>query len=131
MTLYKRAKYICINIKDITDEIIREYNLKNKSTSDVAVYIEENQGMYGLPQSGLLSNQLLGKCLNKRLYYQSKLVPGLWKHKWRLLQFTLVVDNFRVKYVGKEHALYLKHTLEENYTVTEEWDGKRYICHHT
>ena len=52
MTLYKRAKYICINIKDIPDEIIREYNLKNKSTSDVAVYIEENQGMYGLPQSG-------------------------------------------------------------------------------
>ena len=43
------------------------------------------------------------------------------------MQFTLVVDNFRVKYVGKEHALYLKHTLEENYTVTEEWDGKRYI----
>ena len=24
-------------------------------------------------------------------------------------------------------ALHLKHTLEENYTVTTEWDGKRYI----
>ena len=38
-----------------------------------------------------------------------------------------MVDNFGVKYVGKEHALHLKHTLEENYTVKEEWDGKQYI----
>ena len=43
------------------------------------------------------------------------------------MQFTLVVDNFGVKYVGGKHALHIKQTLEENYTVTTEWDGKRYI----
>jgi hypothetical protein len=32
-----------------------------------------------------------------------------------------------VKYVGEEHALHLKQTLEENYKVTLEWDGRRYI----
>ena len=32
-----------------------------------------------------------------------------------------------MKYVGKEHALHLKSTLEDNYGVTTEWDGKRYI----
>ena len=37
------------------------------------------------------------------------------------------MNNFGVKYVGKEHALHLKHTLEENYTVIEEWDSKQYI----
>ena len=58
---------------------------------------------------------------------ESKLVPGLWKHEWRPIQFTLVVDDFGVKYVGKEHALHLKSTLEDNYGVTTEWDGKRYI----
>ena len=55
------------------------------------------------------------------------MVPGLWKHKWCPVQFTLVVDDFGVKYVGKEHAQHLKNTLEENYTVTTEWDGTRYI----
>ena len=43
------------------------------------------------------------------------------------MQFTLVVADFGFKYVGKEHVLHLKHTLEKNYTVTEEWDGKCYI----
>ena len=83
--------------------------------------------MYGLRQSGLLANELLEKGLNKQGYHQSKLVPGLWKHTWRSVQFTLVVDDFGVKYVGKEHAMHLKQTLEENYTVTTEWDGRRYI----
>jgi hypothetical protein len=82
---------------------------------------------YGLPQSGLLANKLLKKRLNKHGYYQSKYIPGLWKHEWRPVQFTLVVDNFGVKYVGKEHALHLKQVLEQDYTVTTEWKGGRYI----
>jgi hypothetical protein len=32
-----------------------------------------------------------------------------------------------VIYVGKEHALRLKQTLEENYKVALEWDRRRYI----
>ena len=83
--------------------------------------------MYGLPQAGLLANELLEKRLNKNGYKQSKLVPGLWKHDWRPIQFTLVGDDFGVKYVGKEHALHLKATLEEHYKVTNDWEGKRYI----
>ena len=43
------------------------------------------------------------------------------------MQFTLIVDDFGVKYVGEEHAQHLKNTLEENYTVTIEWEGTRYI----
>ena len=86
-----------------------------------------NQGMYRLPQSGLLANELLEGRLNKWGYHQSKLVPGLWSHKWRPVQFTLVVDNFGVKYVGKKHALHLKQTLEDNNKVTLAWDGQQYI----
>ena len=32
-----------------------------------------------------------------------------------------------MKYVGGGYALHLKQTLEENYKVTTEWDGTRYI----
>jgi hypothetical protein len=67
------------------------------------------------------------KRLNKHGYHQRKLVPGLWKHQWRPVQFTLIVDNFWVKYVGEEHALHLKAALEKNYTITTEWEGRRYI----
>ena len=63
----------------------------------------------------LLAKELLEKRLNKHGYQQSKLVPGLWKHDTRLIQFTLVVDDFGVKYVGEEHAQDLKNALEEHY----------------
>ena len=82
------------------------------------MHIQDNRGMYGLPKAGLLANELLEKRLNKRGYLHSKLIPGFWSHDWRTVQFTLVVDDFGVKYVGEEYALHLKHTIEENYTVT-------------
>ena len=81
--------------------------------------------MYGLPQSGLLAKKILEKRLNKNGSQQRKLVPGLLKHDWRPIQFTLLVDDFGVKYVGEKYTLHLKQTLEENYEVTTEWYGKR------
>jgi hypothetical protein len=55
------------------------------------------------------------------------LVPGLWKHDTRPIQFTLVVNDFGVKYVGEEHAQHLKNALKEHYKLTCDWTGKRYI----
>ena len=114
-----------MKLSDLPDKIIDACKLKSKAIKDDSVYIIANRGMYGLPQSGLLANQLLEKRLNKHGYHQSKLVPGLWTHEWRPVQFTLVVDDFGVKYVGEEHALHLKKALEADYTVTTEWEGKR------
>ncbi len=79
--------------------------------------------MYGLPQSGLLANKLLEKRLNKHGYRQSKLVPGLWKHDTQPIQFTLVVDDFGIKYVSEEHANNLKWALDEHYKLTCDWTG--------
>ena len=122
-----RPEYIRLNIKDIPDEIINEYKLRDKATKDGYIYIEVTKGMYGLPQAGLLANKLLEKRLNKNGYYQSKLVPGLWKHEKRAIQFTLVVDDFGVKYEQKKDAEHLMKTLKKHYTVSEDWTGKRYI----
>ena len=124
MTLLKRPEFIRISINDIAEEIIIEYKLREIADSKGMVYIQANRGMYGLPQSGLLANELLKKRLNKRDYHQSKLVPELWSHKCCPVHFTLVIDNYGVKCVGKEHALHLKQTLEENYKVTLEWDRR-------
>ncbi len=56
-----------------------------------------------------------------------QLIPSLWKHDTRPVQFTLVVDNFGVKYFDEEHANHLKWVLEEHYTLTCDWTGARYI----
>jgi hypothetical protein len=122
--------YIRIRLTDLPDEIIKEYKLKDKATPKGFIYLEVVKGMYGLPQAGLLANKLLENRLNKHGYFQSKLVPGLWKHKTRPIQFTLVVDDFGVKYVGREHAEHLKRVLEEHYKVTADWNGERYVGIH-
>ena len=86
--------------------------------------------MYSLPQAGLLANLLLEKRLNKQGYFQSKLVPGLWHHNKQHIQFTLVVDDFGVKYKRKEDAEHLMSVLQEHYTVKADWAGTRYIGIH-
>ena len=83
--------------------------------------------MYGLPQAGLISNKLLEKSLNKHGYRQSKLVPGLWKHDTGPILFTLVVDNFGIKYFGIEHVQHLIKVLEQHYKIKCDWSGQRYI----
>ena len=80
MTPLKRPEYIKIKLRDIPEEIIVEYKLRDLATADGNVYIKATKGMYGLPHAGLLANEQLEKRLNKHGYQQSKLVPGMWKH---------------------------------------------------
>ena len=49
--------------------------------------------MYGLPQAGILAQELLEKRLNEHGYSQNKAVLGLWTHKTQPISFTLVVDD--------------------------------------
>ena len=61
---------------------------------------------------------------------KAQIVPGLWTHKTWPISFTLVVDNFGVKYVGEEHVKHLMNCLRESYNITHKWKGKIY-WHHT
>ena len=126
-TPLKWPEYIHISIKDIPDDIINEYKLRDIVDDKGSIHIQANRGMYCLSQAGLLANEILEKRLNKKGYLQIKLVPSFRTHDWIPVLFTLVVDDFGVKYAGEEHALHLKHTIEENYTVTSEWYGRQYI----
>jgi hypothetical protein len=112
-----------MKLSNIPDEVTEEYKLQEKATKNGSIYIRAKRGMYGLTQSGILANELLKKRLNKHSYRQSKLVPGLWKQDTRSIQFTLVVDDFGVKYVGKKHSQLLKNTLEQHYKLTCDWTG--------
>ena len=44
----------------------------------------------------------------------------------RPICFTLIVDDFGVKYVGDKHAQHLVDVLQEFYVVDKYWDGKKY-----
>ena len=103
----KHPEYAKIKFLDIPEEVIKEYKLDEKVTSDGWIYIEVVRGMYGLPQAGSLGHDLLESCLNTEGYYQSKIVPGLWKHKTCFIQFALDVNNFGVKYINNDNIQHL------------------------
>jgi hypothetical protein len=111
MTFYlntplERFKYMVINLSSLPQEAIDEYDLIELA-QDGKVYIEIQKGMYGLPQAGILANQLLQHKLAKDGYRPTPHTHGLWKHDTRPILFSLVVDDLGVKYVGREHAEHL------------------------
>ena len=64
--------------------------------------------------------------LEKDEYYESRATPGLWRHKWIPIQFCLVLYDFCVEYVGKQHADHLATILKKYHNITEDWEGKKY-----
>jgi hypothetical protein len=122
-TPMSRYKYMRLKLLDMPEDDIAHYKLLNIATLDGYVYCEIRQGMCGLPQAGIIAQKLLAKRLKEHGYSQSKTTPGLWKHKWRLVWFSLVVNNFGVKYIGKEHAQHLLQTLQKYYKCSFESEG--------
>jgi hypothetical protein len=101
-----RFEYMKMLLSRFPEEIIQKYNL-NALAVDGWVYIETRKGMYGLKHAGLLANQLLQTFLAPFGYYPARHTPGIWLHQTRPILFTLVLDDFAVKYVGKQHAEHL------------------------
>jgi hypothetical protein len=92
-----------INLASLPQETIETYDL-NEMAQDGKFYIKIQKGMYGLPQAGILATELLQRNLAKDGYRPTTHTHGLWTHDTRPISFSLVVDDFGVKYVGCEHA---------------------------
>ena len=60
--------------------------------------------MYGLPQAGHIAYEYLKKLLDPYGYKPTEHTPGLWYHEHSDLMFTLVVDDFGVRYTKKSGA---------------------------
>jgi hypothetical protein len=120
-----RFEYMKMLLSRFPEEIIQKYNL-NALDVDGWVYIEIRKGMYGLKQTGLLANQLLQKRLAPFGFYPARHTPGLWLRNTRPVYFALFVDDFTVKYVGKQHAEHLRNALLRTYELTTDWTATVY-----
>ena len=99
----------------------RHINITNSS-----ILFEINNGMYGLPQSGLLAQQRLVKHLAEHGYTETS-TPCLFRHNTTGTVFALVVDDFGIKYTTREGAEHLIRTLQLLYEIKIDWIGRTYI----
>jgi hypothetical protein len=114
-----------INLASLPQETIEKYDL-NELAQDRKVYIEIQKGMYGLPQAGILANELLQRNLVKDGYRPTTHTHGLWTHDTHPISLSLVVDDFGVKYVGREHAEHLMTCIRKKYNISSDWNGTAY-----
>jgi hypothetical protein len=140
----KGARYMCLDIKNfyLTAPLDHfeymkmpltlfppwtreQYNLDTHAKNGF-VYLKMHCTLWGLPQAGILANKLLRKRLLPHGYYECTHTPGLWRHLTCPISFTLVVDDFGVKCVGKEHVNHSIECLRESYELTKDWMGNLY-----
>jgi hypothetical protein len=79
--------------------------------------------MYGLPQTGILANKLLKKCLAVQGYYQCQHMPGLWCHMWCDITFCLSINYFGIKTTIMDDMKHLIASPQEHYSVALDWRG--------
>jgi hypothetical protein len=105
-------EYMRLPVDLIPNEIMDLYNLHDL-VCDGFIYIEVRGGMYGLPQAGRLAH-------DEPVTY----TPGLWVNIKRKISFTLVVDDFGIKYdLSNNNLKHLIYALEQKYTITVDMTG--------
>jgi hypothetical protein len=114
---YLDYKYEHISVHMIPTHIIDLYQLRDKIV-DGHVYAEAcKEAMYGRPQAGKLANDRLQKYLAPLGYEPCAHTHGLWRRDTNSdLIFTLVVDDFGVRYTNKADATKLMPDLKLNTT---------------
>jgi hypothetical protein len=123
-TLMARKEYMIMPIAPIPKSIIYQYDKAHKGL----VLVEISRGMYGLNQASILGFNQIKSHFTTHDYAPCTYTPGLWTHFTRNVTFSLVVDNFCIKYINHNAAIHLLTALEEIYTVTTDWTGSLFLA---
>jgi len=106
-------EYVRIPISSIPQDVIDHYQLM-PLVENGFVMAEIRKGIYELPQSGILANDLLVLRLAKGGYHPAPNTPGLFLHESNGVAFALWVDDFMIKYINKADADHLLNLLKES-----------------
>jgi hypothetical protein len=121
------TEYMRINLNHIPSFVQEKYSMAEYAHSG-HVYIEISKTIYGLPQSGRLSQDRLIKHLRAHDYIQCPNTPALFKHKSKNLAFTLVVDDFMIKYSDPQDLDDFFSVLRKQYVITTDTsDTQKYV----
>ena len=90
-------------------------------------FVKKICGMYGLPQAGILYYKQLVQILSPFGYAPTRHTPGLWRHKTLPISFSLCINDFGIKKVGRKHIEHRLADLHTKYEVTTYWTGSTYL----
>jgi hypothetical protein len=120
-------EYMSTPLASIPQPIINQYALHDKAHKRLML-VEICKCMCGLPQAGILAFNQLKAHFATHDYAPCTHTPGLWNHSTQDITFSLVVDDFGIKYTNRDDVIHLLAALEKMYTVTTDWTGSLYIA---
>ncbi len=118
-------EYTTIPLALFPQWIIEQYNL-NQHTLNGKDHLELRHAVWGLPQVGILTNKRLQQKLAPFGYHEYLNTPGLWYHDTHSYSFTLLVDNFGIKYINDDNVKHLIASLKMTHKLMEDWTGDLY-----
>ena len=121
-----RCEYMRVHRNQVPQRTIDHYQLQDMFTDD-HILMRLDKGIYGLKQAGKLAQDRLFKHLAAHDYIALPNTPCTFRHRTRGTVFTVVVDDFGIKYHGKEDAQHLIDTLQLQYEITIDWTGGTYL----
>ena len=77
--------------------------------------------MPGLKQASRVANHRLKIHLVQFGYVPVPSTPALWKYEMRDITFSLFVNDFGVKYVGRENYDHFIQAIKKQYTISMDW----------
>jgi hypothetical protein len=107
----KNSEYMRIKYKYFPADIRQRYDLESLLANDDYIYIHIKKGMYGLKQAAILAYKHLVNQLAPHGYHPCPYTTDLWTHETRRTKCCLCIDDFGVKYFGKDDADHLLTSL--------------------
>jgi hypothetical protein len=121
-----QSEWISIPVANIPEETLARYSLHQFIVKGHVLFRVDGT-MYGHPVAGRLANQDLVDHLATAGYVQDPNIPCLFSHTTSSISFTLVVDDFGVKYSNVTDYEALVSHLEKKYRISEDRTGSKYI----
>ena len=124
------AEYVRFRLSLIPEAFIEAYGLRALATPNGFIYARVNKAWYGLKQAGKIAHDDLVQRLSEGGYKKAPLVEGYFYHVTRPISFTLVVDDFLIKYIDKSDLEHLQATVGKHYKFKVDEDAKQYVGIH-
>ena len=93
-----RSEFLRMTLETYPEDITKQYNLLDIVDDNSFVIIRVEKGMYRLPYTGVIAQQLPEKRLKDHSDIQSDKTPGFWKHK----SHSIFVSLFKTGCTEKE-----------------------------
>ena len=106
MTPMERPEFMRMKLSDLPPEFVTLYDLTSIAEKNGTVYIKVQKGMYGLPQAGILAQQLLEKRLNAEGYRE-------------------LTKPYHTRTLETRHTPYLVHTMRRRFWGKIRWPRTR------